>query len=41
MKDLDKSGLEFVRLDAKKRIHKIDEIERRKQTGEYDSEDSD
>ena len=24
MKDLDKSGLEFVRLDAKKRVEKID-----------------
>lgn len=37
MKDLDKSGLEFVRLDAKKRIQKIDERERRRQGGEDDS----
>jgi uncharacterized protein (UPF0212 family) len=28
MKELDKSGLEFVKMDAKKRIAKIDQKER-------------
>ena len=35
MKELDKSGLEFVKMDAKKRIHKI---EQKVANGESDSD---
>ena len=43
MKELDKSGLEFVKMDAKKRIAKIDQKQARKdaQNSDDESDDSD
>lgn len=42
MKELDKSGLEFIRLDAKKRIQKLDQREKNREMGiKGDEDDSD
>ena len=40
MKELDKGGLEFVRLDAKKRIVRIEQKEKNKAMGIKDEDDT-
>ena len=41
MKELDKSGLEFIKMDAKKRIHKIEQREKSGKPSEQSSDEED